>query len=397
MALNLWRRGNVFVAGMLTVGSACFAAPAAASQTPDPAAADADPIACWWRPDRPGIHVGEHFTLTLTCAVAEGARVRTVTDPDRLAAAALDLAPFEVLDGTVHDDLLAPPGRYVQRSYTLRLIGDEFFGQDVDIPSIPITYSVETPGVTGERGREQIYLLPALPVRVLSLVPRDAADIQDWSPDTFADIERRALRANAELAGSGIVFAFAAVFAVGAVVRAIQPRTARTAAEPHAVGAPRLLGGCVREAGRVQAEVDRSGWTPELIGRALTVFRVAGTVALGRQLAQRIVDGEATAQDGEIAIPAAAFGARQVVVSGSATAARVAALPALDDLAEALRVFDATRYSRGNDINPSALDEAFAAGRRALAGLASKHSWQARALDAVARSAARTRGRVWRR
>ena len=65
----------------------------------------------------------------------------------------------------------APPRRYFRYSYTLRLFGDEHFGRDVDIPSIPITYNIQTSGVTGTRGRDQLYLLPALPVRMMSVVP----------------------------------------------------------------------------------------------------------------------------------------------------------------------------------------------------------------------------------
>jgi hypothetical protein len=460
--LNLWR-GKAFVAGMLTWW-ACFAAPAAASQAADPAGGaglESNPITCWWRTDRSAVHVGERFTLTLTCGVGDTAGVRVVADPDRLDPAALDLTPFEVVGGTRHKDIEAPPRRYFQYSYVLRLLGDEFFGQDVDIPSIPITYNMESSGVTGTRGRDQLYLLPPLPVRVLSLVPRAATDIQDGSPETFGDIERRMFRATGELAAAGVLFAFAAVLAGLAVVRIARPRLARVAAEPHLLTSAPILRGCIPELVRVKSETERSGWTIDLIDRSLTVFRIAGAMALGRPVAQRVVDSSVAAQEGQLRIRKGPLSAERALISGAATAATVAArlaagnsgtmpgppsrTPAqwggmagppsrtppphgasvrrgdpgperwggmpggmpggmdprmrmtLEELSESLSVFAAARYSRNGDLDAPALDAALDTGTRALRRLYAMNQWPARTADALSRAAARLRGAVWPR
>ena len=56
---------------------ACLAAPAAAAQSAPSlpqsgeGSPDSTPITCWWRTDRTAVHVGERFTLTLTCGITE--------------------------------------------------------------------------------------------------------------------------------------------------------------------------------------------------------------------------------------------------------------------------------------------------------------------------------------
>ena len=393
---------------------ACFAAPADARQPAEASASadsDSDPIACWWRTDRTAVHVGEHFTLTLTCGVIETSTVHVVTDRDRLDPAALDLTPYEILDGTRHDDIEASPRRYFQYSYTLRLLGDQLFGRDVDIPSIPITYNVETSGVTGTRGRDQLYLLPALPVRMLSLVPVAASDIVDGSPETFADIDRRALRATGELAAGGVLFALAALLAGVAVVRVARPRIARTAAERGLLAPRDVLRGCIREAEMLKSEAATGGWTSALIGRALTMFRIAAAVALGRPVAQRVVDGSVAAEDGQLVIRTGTLRARRVVVSSATTSAAVAARLAsangaatdprlrlmLEALNESLQALAAARYGRSGDLDAAGIDASLDRGIEALRHLYARHQWPARTSDALSRAADRMKGAVWAR
>src|SRR5438093_13628956 len=93
----------------------CAAALADARQLADAVdrpGGESDPIDCWWRTDRSAVHVGEHFTLTLTCGVMDTSEARVAADRDRLDPAALDLTPFEIIGGTRHDDIEAPPRRY---------------------------------------------------------------------------------------------------------------------------------------------------------------------------------------------------------------------------------------------------------------------------------------------
>ena len=390
---------------------------AAAAQAPGPGSSaapttggDTDPIACWWKTDTQAVRVGEPFTLTLTCGVVDTPQVRGVVDAQRLDSSAVELTPFEVVGVTRHRDVEAPPRRYFQYSYTLRLLGDEFFGQDVDIPSLPITYTIESSGTTGTRGRDQVYLLPSLAVRVLSLVPRTATDIQDAVPDTFGDIDRRTFRSLGEFVAAGVLFAFAAVLAGVAVVRAVGPHAARAVAEPRALSPAEVLRGCLREAMRAKSEAERSGWTLEIIDRSLAISRIAGAVALARPVAQSVVDGSVAAKEGQLAIRKGVLSTERVLISGSATAVTVAAagtarngsrtdariLLTLEELSESLLVLASARYGRGGDLDASALDAALETTTRALGRLYAMQQWRARATDRLLRASARLRG-LWDR
>lgn len=387
-----------------------------ASQAPGTAAAPAagresDPIACWWKTDRVAVRIGQPFTLSLTCGVVDTPQLRVAADVGRLDASAVELSPFEVVGGTRHNDVEAPPRRYFQYSYTLRLLGDEFFGKDVDIPSLAITYNIESSGAAGVRGRDQLYLLPPLSVRVLSLVPVTATGIEDGLPDTFGDIDRTTFRSTGEIAAAGVLFALAAVLAGVGVVRAVRPHAAGAAIHgPRVLSPPDLLRGCLAEAARVKSEAERSGWTTDLIDRSLAVSRIAGSVALGRPVAQRAVDRGVAAREGQLTVRKRGLRATRVVMSGSATAATAAAVVTtdegpktdarvritLDEVSESLRVLASARYGRGGDLDGSALDAALDATTRALGRLYTMTRWRARASDRLSRASARLRD-IWAR
>ena len=72
---------------------------------------------------------------------------------------------------------------------------------------------------TALQGRDQTYILPALSLRVLSLVPADATDIRDTPAETFNDIDQRGFRANLFTVIGGVLFAVAALLALLALVR----------------------------------------------------------------------------------------------------------------------------------------------------------------------------------
>ena len=102
------------------------------------------------------------------------AAIKVVPDLNQLEPTTVALQPFEVVKGVRHEDIRTPPLRYIQYEYTTRLIGDVFFGKDVDIPSVKITYHIQSAIGGGSQGRDQTYALPALAMRVNSLVPKKA-------------------------------------------------------------------------------------------------------------------------------------------------------------------------------------------------------------------------------
>jgi len=258
------------------------------------------------------------------------------------------------------------------------------------------------------QARDQLYLLPALPLRVLSLVPVTATDIRDAPRDTFADIESRRWRATREFAAAGVFFVFAALLAGVAAVRAFGRARA---GQPDAVPLLPLsavFGACEREARSIKSDA-AGGWTPALVGRALAAFRIAGAVALGRPVAQTVIDAREQPREGQLLLETGLWNRRRVLISASTTAAvitkRLATdgemdLPvreALEDLAAGLDVFDGAHFSRSGAIDDGRLYEALERGLRGLERLRSARRWPGRVADAVGRRVAAFRQATWAR
>ena len=193
---------------------------------------------------------GEQFMLTLTCAVLDTERVRVAVDESGLAPTALHLVPFEIVDGRRFRDILNAPRRFFQYQYTMRLLGEEFFGKEVLLPRLQISYRVQNSlqGGAALAGRETQYSLVPVPIRVLSLVPAGASDIRDTPPDTFGDVEARLFRSNLLLILAGVAFVLAALMAALIVARAAVKRRASVATT-----APRHFAGCSSSRGRARA------------------------------------------------------------------------------------------------------------------------------------------------
>ena len=215
-------------------GAAGNARSAAAAQ---PATPTTNAMNCWWATDKSAVHVGEPFGLTLTCRVMETARASVVPNVTEIEPTSIQLTPFDVLGGTRHEDIVTPPWRYLQFVYTVRLLGEEFFGRDLAIPPTNVTFRIRTGGAEAAEGAEHTYVLPSIPIRILSLLPAQAADIRDPSPETFGDIEARRFRSTVELVAGAILLGFAAVLLAFAAVRAMRaiPETGR-ARRTHGAG-----------------------------------------------------------------------------------------------------------------------------------------------------------------
>lgn len=387
-------------------------APAARPAVPHaPGDIEVEPIACWWKTDRNAVTIGERFTVTLTCSVVETSAVKVVPDLNQLEPTTVPLQPFEVVKGVRHEDIRTPPLRYIQYEYTTRLIGDVFFGKDVDIPSVKITYHIQSAIGGGSQGRDQTYALPAIAMRVNSLVPKKAADIRDNTPDTFADIEARRLRSSAALVGSAISFGFAFVLAGLALVRVVGRYRVRTPAAARPLPLAAVLRGCLRSAAAVKDDVAREGWTSEMAGRALAVFRIAAAVALGRPVAQAIVEPNVAPSDGQLALRKGRFRPKRALISTSTTSATIAQTlesqngnrpnarteAVLNELQESLLAFRAARYGRDAKLDSSALDAALEQGTDALKKLRTANTWPVRTAGALAKTAADVGGMVWSR
>lgn len=381
------------------------------AQAPAAADADASPLSCWWKTDKGGVRVGEPFQLTLTCRVMETDQAAAVPNFSGIEPASIQLTPFDVLEGTRHEDLVTPGWRHLQFTYTVRLLGEEFFGRDVAIPATELTFRIRTAGAEAVEGRERTYVLPAMPMRILSLLPARASDIRDPSSDTFGEVEARRFRATAALVAAIAGFALAGVLLIAAGVRALQRSRTRGAIVRSVLPARTVLGGCVGEIERVRAEAARDAWTPALVAHALASFRIAGAIAVSQPVTQTPAPGDTSAREGQLALRHGVLGRRRSVVSASITSDAIERLreagnggrplaiapDILGDLRDAIAGLNAVRYGRNGDLDAQEIDRVLDTGSRALRRLQATTRWPSRAAAALARSAARLGTGAWRR
>ena len=321
------------------------------------AQAELPPLQCWWRTDRAAIYVGQHLQLTLTCAAAQTDAATAIPDWDALQPELVDLAPFEVVGGTRSEDVVADFRRYTQFEYTLRLTAEEFFGQDVPLPPLEIVYSIAVNGAGGtvQQGRERTYVLPPLPLKILSLVPAQANDIEDAADYSFTAIQRKRERAKmAFVIGCGLLAA-GALFTVLFLKSLLSGSRARRATLPFRVADWRLVAGARSALRRLAAVADREGWSEARVGEALTLLRVLGAVAIGKPVRQQIVPRNSAAEAGEWLMHRLSMRRSRIAISAAVTPAQLRAQARddsgvsnemLEDLATALAVCSDTHYGR---------------------------------------------------
>ncbi len=383
-------------------GAATPAAPTAQAVRPAPARparpgeVESDPVRCWWKTDRTAVRVGERFSLVLTCGAIETRGTTVAIAASQLEGGAIQLTPFEVVSSTRREDIVVPPWRYLQFEYAVRVLNDGFFGQDIAIPAVNVTYNIQAPG-GGTQGRDQTYVLPALPMRVLSLVPKSAGDIRDESTLTFGDIEARRFRAQAATVGAAAALAFAALLAVLALVRLA--RSLRKASQPVArtLGPGELLAGAIRVLRGVQDDV-RGGWTPEAARQGLAALRLAGAAGLGRSVSQQETDARATPDVGQLLLRASLIGGARMLVSGGATPETITAAlargtvddagarGALERLRDALATLNGAAYGRQAPTDRTDLDAALTQGLDAARELRGRARFPRRLVLALGRT-----------
>ena len=332
-------------------------APASAAIPTNAAAVVVPPIECWWKTDRSAVRVGENFTLTMTCAVLDTERVKVVVDESGLAPSALHLVPFDIVGGERFRDILNAPRRFFQYQYSMRVLGEEFFGKEITLPRLQISYRVQNSlqGGSALQGREAQYSLVPVPIRVLSLVPAGSADIRDTPVDTFGDVDRRLFRSNLLLILAGVAFVLAGLMAVMLVARAAVKRHATTATRQRVMSPGAVLRAASRELDAVQSESQSGGWNGDLAGRAAAALRLAGAVMLSRPVTHKEVDRGTPPTEGQVAA-APGLGSlrgRRTVLSASITPDSTAlngksasASESWRSLSQTLGVFTAVRYSR---------------------------------------------------
>jgi hypothetical protein len=253
---------NRFVPLMLMVLLVPATAGAQPKATPSDRAesVEVDPIRCWWRTSAGSVRLAEPFDLSLTCAVLETAAVQVVPDESRLGNGVIAMAPFEVVTGSHPGDLHSASRRFFQYLYTLRLINADAIGKDVRIPDIQIHYRVNSKVAanTALQGRDLVYVMPPISVRVASMVPADAADIRDAAGEPFTVAEALDFRASVlEIVGIALV-ALGALMTLLVLVRVARGSRRRTPAEQRQCRLPRASSRTFRKTASSRGGTPRS-------------------------------------------------------------------------------------------------------------------------------------------
>ena len=332
-----------------------------------------DPIRCWWQSSTGAVTIGEAFNVVLTCAVIETASMRVVADESRLGVASIQMAPFEILGGSHPADAHRLQRRFFQYHYQLRLISADAIGHDVNVPALSIPYRVHSRvgAAAALEGRDLSYLMPALPIKVLSLVPAEAADIRDGSDASLGAVESLRFRGSMFQILAIALGGIAAVMAVMALVP-----LARGAKKTGVIASDRLPDRAVasraaRELTEVQAMAAGDGWTEIAVARALAAVRLIAALAIRHPISEKVMKAGAPVPDGRLAVTHGRVRAMRAAVSSAVTATDVAVTGSqLDDsvslthrqqlegLQSALSDFTAALYRQAPARDAAVLNEA---------------------------------------
>jgi hypothetical protein len=348
---------------------------------------EADPIRCWWRTSSGAVRTGETFTLVLTCAVMENDAVQIVPDEGRLGPEVIQMAPFEIVDGSNPEDLRTANRRFFQYDYRLRMINPDFIGRDVRIPDLSIHYRVNSrvAGIADLQGRDFVYLLPPQTMRILSMVPADATDIRDASGESFAAFESLGFRANMLRIVAISLLAIGGLLALLSLVRLLGGARKRKPTERHAISTSAVLAVAGRELENVQRESEQ-GWSEALAARALAASRVVAACAMDQAPSQQLASRDTVAGEGLLTRPSRRGKTTTIwstVTAGVVTeqlATRLASAspdrrPLLESLQAALATLTAAQYGRGATLDRPSLDAALTSAIEAARTLRSEYAW----------------------
>ena len=319
---------GVVTAALLPVSVGAAAAPQGRGTAATSDSVGVDPITCWWRTTAGAVRIGESFGLVLTCAVLETRSTTVVADVSQLDPAVLQVAPFQVVDGTLSPPIRTALRRFFQYDYTVRVVGNDVAGTDLTIPPVTINYRVQTrvtPGAAANEGRERQYVLPPLPVRALSIVPAGVTELRDQPGASFQLVDARLFRARTFSVAAVGLYAVGLVVFFASLLQAWQRRRERPASTRPLASDRAILQGVASTLEQFQREGAAARSSAESIAQALAAIRIAACYALDRRPSQSAYVAGTERLSGQLAFPTGRLGGGRVLVSGSVTADTIAA------------------------------------------------------------------------
>ena len=355
LGLGAWGLGVFCALSVIT-----SAQPAEHQAAPEQKVQGVEPIRCWRQATSGAVTIGEPFRVILTCAVFESADAQVVPDESRLNVASIQMAPFEIIGGTHPPDVRRGYRRFFQYEYELRIISRDAIGQDVAVPALTVSYRIHSRvGAAAKlEGRDLSYLLPALPIRVLSMVPADATDIRDASAASLAAVDE--LRSRSRMfellaIALGVLAGATALFALVPLAR----RTGRTEKVDRDVTPERaILNAAAASLRDTQRRAAADRWSDDAIAAALSAMRVIAAVAAGSPISRKPLPPNGVTPDGRLRVDHGVFRRKAVSVSSAATTDDLAALSRFEKLRSALALLTAAMYRRAPERDPVAIDAA---------------------------------------
>ena len=332
-----------------------------------------DPIRCWWQSSAGAITIGEAFEVVLTCAVIETPSMQVVADESRLGVASIQMAPFEILGGSHPADAHREQRRFFQYHYQLRLISANAIGRDVNVPALSIPYRVHSRvgAAAALEGRDLSYLMPALPIKVLSLVPKEAADIRDGSDASLGAVESLRFRSSMFQILAIALAAIGTVMAVLALVPLARGTRKAGVVESDRLPDRAVASHAAQSVREAQAQAAADGWTDETVAKALASVRVIAALAIKHPVSEKVLAATAPVPEGRLAVTHGRIKSRRASVSSPVTASDVAVSGSkLDDsvslthrhqlagLQSALAEFTAALYRQAPARDAATLNEA---------------------------------------
>ena len=348
-----------------------------------------EPIRCWRQSSSGAVTIGETFTVVLTCAVYEAENAQVIPDESRLGVASIQLAPFEILGGSHPPDVRRGSRRFFQYDYRLRIISPDAIGRDVNLPPLPISYRIHSRvgAAATLEGRDLSYVMPMMPIKVLSLVPADADDIRDASEASLGAVESIRFRSSVFRVLTFTFAALAAVMAVLALVPLTRSSAARSGKQPNRLPDRAILASAAADLAQVQSRANREGWADDTVARALGSMRLIAAAAVGQAISQKPTPPNAAVPDGRLLVEHGLLRRSGITVSSAATADDIARarattgafsttrLQQLEGLQTGLSALTAALYRQAPARDAATIDDAVTQAIAVAKDIARERSW----------------------
>ena len=349
-----------------------------------------EPVRCWRQTSAGAITIGETFTMVLTCAVYEGDNAQVIPDESRLGVASIQLAPFEILGGAHPPDVHRGTRRFFQYDYQLRVIGPDAIGHDVNIPPLTISYRIHSRvgAAATLEGHDLSYLMPMMPIKVLSVVPADASDIRDASEASLGAVESLRFRSNVFRVLTLTFGALAVAMIVLALVPLARTRTAAAGAERARVPDRVVVARAADDLAGLQTQAARDGWTDDALARALASIRLVAAAAIQQRVSQKPLENGDATPEGRLVVRHGTIRPATISVSSAITPDDVArarngkgsALSTtrqqqLEGLQSGMAALTAALYRKEPARDPAAFDEAVRHAQSVAKDIAAERSW----------------------